>query len=93
MKSTARAILSASTAAGLTAFTIISGFTAAASASLTATGFGLLAAWGIVELAIHSYTPRRLASESLSLRVAGAEPVAENDAAEFPVCSSNACAA
>lgn len=69
MKATAHTILSATTGIGLTAFTIFSAFTANASTAVTATAFGLLALYGMVEMAILSYTPRRSASRSTTLRV------------------------
>ena len=58
MKATARTILSATTALGLVAFTVISA-AAGAPATVPATGLGLLAVYGLVEMMIRSYAPRR----------------------------------
>jgi hypothetical protein len=61
MKTTARFLLSAATALGLTAFMLFSAFTAGANASATVFAFALLAIWGMLEIAILSYaTPRYL---------------------------------
>jgi hypothetical protein len=89
MKTSARSILSATTGIGLTAFTTLSAFTASASTSVTATAFGLLAIYAMVEMAIHSYSPRRLPARSA--RVVAPQRVA--NVVDFPACPSRACAA
>ncbi len=62
MNTTARSLVSTSLALGLTAFTAIAAFTFGAAAPATVLGFGFLAAYGILEIAVVSYEPPRLVS-------------------------------
>lgn len=96
MKTTARSILSATTAFGLTAFALFSAFNSGTSASVTATAVGLLAIYGLLEMAILTYSPRR----TLNLRRTPAlRVVSENTTVripalvEYPACSTRARAA
>jgi hypothetical protein len=96
MKTTARFIFSLTTALGLTTFTLISAFTAAGSAATTAFGLGLLAIYGLIELTIRSYAPRRvLAMRRPAFRVIAAEPATVRVRAlvEYPAGATTARAA
>lgn len=59
MKTSARFILSSVTGLGLVACTVISAFTFGAAATSTVIAFSLLSVFGLVEIAVLSYTPRR----------------------------------
>ncbi len=72
MKTTARSIISAATGLGLAAFTIISAFTAGANASATVIAFALLAIFGMLEIAILSYSAPRFVKRSAGVRRAPA---------------------
>jgi hypothetical protein len=93
MKSSARFILSATTGLGLAAFTAISAFTNV-STSVTATAFGLLVIYGMIEMMIESYSSRRPAVRSVA-RITTPYPVRVRVPAlvEFPASASRACAA
>jgi len=93
MKTTARSILSATTALGLTAFVLISAFSA--SASVTATAVGLLVIYGLIEMTLLSYAPRRpLARRAVALRVVPqSAPVRVRALVEYPSCATQARAA
>jgi hypothetical protein len=91
MKITTRFLLSATTAISLTAFTLFSAFSASASTPVSATSFGLLAIYGLVEIAIHSYAPRRSAIRSVTLPVVAPQPAPV--VVEFPARTSHPCAA
>ena len=78
MKTSLRSLLSAVTGLGLVAFTLISAFTAGADAAATFLAFSLLTVFGLVEIAILSYTPRRYALRPIApqpLRATVARPV------------------
>ena len=90
MKATARLLLSATTALGLTVFTVL-----ATSASVAAASFGLLVVYGLVEMTIRSYAPRPVPARHGTPR-----PVVKWNAAtpvpamvEFPNCSLRSRAA
>lgn len=96
MKITARTLLSATTAFGLTAFALFSAFDSGTSASVTATAVGLLVIYGLLEMAILTYSPRR----TLNLRRTPARRVVPSNATvrvsalvEYPTCSTRARAA
>lgn len=55
MNNKLRVIVSSSLAVGLLAFTAISAFTLGAAAPATLLGFGFLAAYGVLEIAVASY--------------------------------------
>jgi hypothetical protein len=95
MKTTARTILSATTALGLSAFTLITVFTPGVSASIPATGFGLLVVYGLLEMMILSYAPRRPITRPANLRVVAPEnaTVFVPPSVEYPSCAQRACAA
>jgi hypothetical protein len=90
MSLSAHSILSATTGISLTAFTTISAFTANASASVTATALGLLAIYGIVEMMILSYAPRRSVTRPARLPSATAKTAT---VIEFPAEYPRSCAA
>ncbi len=73
MKTTARSIFSTTTALGLTAFTLIAACSPGASTSVTLTAFGLLVIYGLVEMALLSYTPRRAIQRPATIRVVAAQ--------------------
>lgn len=62
MNTTLRSIVSSTIALGLVAFTVISAFAFGAAASPTLLGFGFLAAYGILEIAVASYEGPEFAS-------------------------------
>lgn len=78
MKTSFRSILSAVTGLGLAAFTFISAFTVGVDAPATVLAFSLLTVFGLVEIAILSYMPRRLLARPRALqplRVTQARPI------------------
>ncbi len=97
MKTTARSIFSATIALGLIAFTFIAACSPGASSSVTLTAFGLLVIYGLVEMALVSYAPRRAIQRPASVRVV--VPQNENvmvrvpAMVECPSCSTCARAA
>lgn len=60
MKTSAHSVISTTTALGLATFSIASAFTAGAAAPTTIVAFGLLAIYGLIEIAILSYTEPRV---------------------------------
>jgi len=57
MSTPTRSILSASIGPGLTLFTAISAYVNGPLAAITTIAFGLTVVWGIIEIAILTYTP------------------------------------
>ena len=95
MKTTARTLVSATTALGLTAFTLISVFTPGVPASIPATAFGLLVVYGLLEMMILSYAPRRPIARPANLRVVAPQnaTVFVPPLVEYPSCAPRVCAA
>lgn len=62
MNTTARSLVSTSLGLGLAAFTAIAAFAFGAAAPATLLGFGFLAAYGVLEIAVASYEPPHLVS-------------------------------
>jgi hypothetical protein len=94
MKASARFLLSATAGLSLAAFAVISTFVAV-SPAVPAAALGLLAIYGIIEMMIHSYAPRRLALRPAHLRVIASQRVSVPGPAlaEFPANGSRARAA
>lgn len=63
MNNSIRRIVSSSIAAGLIAFTLVSAFAFGAVAPATLIGFGFLAGYGVLEIAVASYESPRFVSD------------------------------
>ena len=85
MKTNSRSVVSAAAGVGLAAATIISAVATGIAAPATVISFGLLAIYGLLEIAVVSYAPRRAARSSALPRIA--------DVVEFPTQNTQAQAA
>jgi hypothetical protein len=68
MKTTARFIISAATGLGLAAFFLVAAFAAGANAPVTVIAFALLAIYGLLEIAILSYSTPRFVTRPVAVR-------------------------
>jgi hypothetical protein len=68
MKTTARSLLSAVTGLGLATFMLISAFTFGANAPATVIAFSLLVIYGLLEIAILSYSTPRFVTRRVATR-------------------------